>query len=321
MARAPARSLAASISPARSGSSRAAPAWARACFAASSGGGLQAWAPRGYNQYTLRASTAVSRDSRLLVFDLPSDVPTLGAPLPSCLKVRQQLAYEGREPITLDKSYSPISLPDARGHFELLVKGYPPQPQRKDPGGLGSFLVGLRPGQRAEMLVKSPRLFHGAPYHPNRWADLGMVAGGTGIAPMLQMARAILADPAERTRLWIVFANRQEEDILMRSEMDLLARRHAGRLRIRYVLSQPPPVWAGGRGWVGMQDLGPPHLPEPAGGTMIMVCGRDEFLDTVCGRTVRAPPVPGEKKGPKVQGSLAGLLAASGYEAQHVYKF
>lgn len=87
------------------------------------------------------------------------------------------------------------------------------------------------------------------------------------------------------------------------------------------VLSKPGRDWTGGRGWVNEADVTTQHLPAPADSTMVMVCGRDEFLDTVSGRTTRAPAPPGQKKGPKVQGELSGLLAKAGYQAKHVYKF
>jgi cytochrome-b5 reductase len=53
----------------------------------------------------------------------------------------------------------------------------------------------------------------------------------------------------------------------------------------------------------------------------VLVCGRDEFLESVCGMTERGPPPPGKKKGPKVQGQLVGVLADAGYSAEQVYKF
>ena len=52
-----------------------------------------------------------------------------------------------------------------------------------------------------------------------------------------------------------------------------------------------------------------------------MVCGRDEFLATVSGNTVRGAPPPGKKKGPKLQGELQGLLRERGFSTRHVYKF
>lgn len=277
--------------------------------------------PKGYNAYTLLSSTSVSPDSKILKFALPPNLTIFGMLLPSCVKVKHEFMYDGTT-FVLDKSYSPISLPDQTGFFELLVKGYDPHPGvGKDPGGLGAFLVALQPGETGKMEAKKDRLMHGAPYRPNRWKELGFVAGGTGIAPMLQMIRTILADPLQKTRMSLVFANRKVDDILMRHELDHLAKAHPDRFRLHYVLSSPPADWSGGSGWVSLSDLNTDHLPAPGAGTMILACGRDEFLETVSGKTARAPPAPGEKKGLKIQGELTGLLKAAGYGAEHVYKF
>jgi NAD(P)H-flavin reductase len=37
--------------------------------------------------------------------------------------------------------------------------------------------------------------------------QIGMVAGGTGITPMLQIASAILKDPKDNTKIKLLFAN------------------------------------------------------------------------------------------------------------------
>ena len=133
------------------------------------------------------------------------------------------------------------------------------------------------------------------------------------------VCRTILADPTENTRLSLVFANRHDSDILMKAELDAFAEQYPKEFKVHYVLSKPPADWAGGTGWVGVSDLA--ILPRPADGTMVLVCGRDEFLETVSGLTARGPAQPGQKKGPKIQGELTGLLATAGYQAKHVYKF
>jgi len=277
-----------------------------------------------HHAYTLLSSQQISPDSRLLRFALPAEMPTLGAPLPSCMKVKQTFSGTDGE-FTLDKSYSPVSLPDQQGFLELLVKGYSPRnathpATHGGKGGLGAFLVDLQVGQSADMIVKAPRLFHGQLYSTNRWTEIGMVAGGTGIAPMVQMIRTILADPTERTAISLVFANRHERDILMRQDLESLAAQHRGRFKVHFVLSSPPEDWSAGRGWVTATDMA--ILPKPnQSNVMILVCGRDEFLDTVSGRTTRGKsPKPG-KKGPKIQGELTGLLAQAGYDTSQVYKF
>jgi len=208
----------------------------------------------GFHQYRLLSSVAVSEDTKLLRFALPDGMPTLGLPLPSCLKIKLELD----EHVLLDKSYSPISLPDQTDYVELLVKGYPPRAadhpwQHGAPGGLGAFLINLEVGQTADLKLKAPRIIHGEQYFTNRWAEVGLVAGGTGIAPFVQIIRAVLADPAEQTRLSLVFANRNLEDILLKDELDGYAATQPDRFRVHYILSSPPDgSWTGGTGWVSI---------------------------------------------------------------------
>ena len=285
-----------------------------------------------YLDYKLLDSTPVSPDSKLLRFELPPQHrPTLGLPLPSCLKVKKTFVDEqSGEQYVLDKSYSPVSMPDQPDWVEFLVKGYAARPAGHGAvhggrGGLGAFLVSMEPGQTAQMLAKKPRMFHGEAYVPGRWDHIGFLAGGTGIAPMLQMIRTILSNRDDAaTQLSLVFANRDENDILARAELDELAEQHAARFRVRYVLSSPPQgssLWAGGTGWITAEDVAG-HLPSPADDNIqVLVCGRDEFVQSMGGLTGRAPPPPGKKKGPKIQGELTGLLAETGYKAEQVYKF
>ena len=55
----------------------------------------------------------------------------------------------------------------------------------------------------------------------------GMIAGGTGITPMYQVAKCLLGDPQEHTILNLVYANISEDDILMRKELDELTNTHS----------------------------------------------------------------------------------------------
>ena len=49
---------------------------------------------------------------------------------------------------------------------------------------------------------------------------LAMIAGGTGITPMLQIAATILDDPSDTTEVSVLYANQTEDDILVREMLD-----------------------------------------------------------------------------------------------------
>lgn len=66
-----------------------------------------------------------------------------------------------------------------------------------------------------------------------------MLAGGTGITPMYQVLCAILRNIRDKTEIILLYANRSENDILLKTELDMLALGHSNRISVHYILSQP----------------------------------------------------------------------------------
>jgi cytochrome-b5 reductase len=98
---------------------------------------------------------------------------------------------------------------------------------------------------------------------------LGMIAGGTGLSPMLQIIRAILSDPEDSTVVHLIFANQTEEDIFMRSVLDDLPR---DRFHLWYTLDHPPTGWSYGSGFINA-EMCREHLPAPGPDTFYLMCG------------------------------------------------
>lgn len=59
-----------------------------------------------------------------------------------------------------------------------------------------------------------------------------MIAGGTGITPMYQVAQTVLRDSSDRTTFSLLFANVAPEDILIKEELDKLAAAYPGRFKV-----------------------------------------------------------------------------------------
>jgi cytochrome-b5 reductase len=104
-----------------------------------------------------------------------------------------------------------------------------------------------------------------------------MIAGGTGIAPMFQIIKAVCSNPTDRTQLSLIFANVAEEDILMREELDALAAAHPHKFRVFYVVQNAPANWTGGVGFVS-QDHIKEHLPPTSEDIKILLCGASLLL-------------------------------------------
>merc|ERR1712003_76475 len=55
---------------------------------------------------------------------------------------------------------------------------------------------------------------------------VGLIAGGTGITPAYQIIKAVVKDKKDNTKVYLLYANKTEEDILLKDELDELARKY-----------------------------------------------------------------------------------------------
>jgi cytochrome-b5 reductase len=104
-------------------------------------------------------------------------------------------------------------------------------------------------------------------------SQLSMIAGGTGITPMIQIIRSVLKNPSDPTTITLIYANVNEEDILLRDDLEELHNAHGIKFKIIYVLNNPPPGWKGGVGFV-TKDHMKEHFPNPSSSnSKILICG------------------------------------------------
>lgn len=101
----------------------------------------------------------------------------------------------------------------------------------------------------------------------------------TGITPILQVLRGVLHDPAVgHTRIWLIDANKTENDILCREEIDELYAAHGEhRFQRHYTLSVAPDGWAYGKGRITDTML-TEHLPPPSEHAVVLACGPDGMI-------------------------------------------
>lgn len=105
-----------------------------------------------------------------------------------------------------------------------------------------------------------------------------MIAGGTGITPMLQIIRAALKNPADRTKLSLIYANVNFDDILLRKELDDLAAKYPHRFSVYHVLNNPPENWSGGVGFVSKDQI-EKYIPRSSSDIKVLLCGTYTPLD------------------------------------------
>ncbi|VDK84973.1 unnamed protein product [Cylicostephanus goldi] len=108
-----------------------------------------------------------------------------------------------------------------------------------------------------------------------------MIAGGTGITPMLQIITAILKNVDDKTRISLLFGNQSEEDILCRKELDDLASMHSDRFTVRYTVDRPPENWKFSVGFVN-DEMIKEHLPPPSDDSAVFMCGPPPMITFAC---------------------------------------
>lgn len=173
-------------------------------------------------------------------FALPTEKSILGLPIGQHISIAATLQQPDGASKEIVRSYTPISGDHQPGFFDLLIKSYPT-------GNISKYMASLVVGQTIK--VKGPK---GAMvYTPNMVRHFGMIAGGTGITPMLQIIRAVIRGrpTGDTTQIDLIFANVSVEDILLKEDLDQLAKEDAG-FNVHYVLNNPPEKWDGGVGFV-----------------------------------------------------------------------
>eukprot|EP00898_Chlorokybus_atmophyticus_P007618 jgi/Chlat1/7858/Chrsp66S07301 len=263
-------------------------------------GPAQSIDPKEWRSFPLKEVQPISHNTKLYRFELPRGT-TLGMPVASCIVTKAPIGapkQAGGPPSDVIRPYTPVSRPDDVGHFDLVIKEYPE-------GVMSKHIASLNPGDRLE--VKGPILK--IPYKANMKKDIGMIAGGTGITPMLQVIEEILRNPEDNTKVSLVFANVTEPDILLQDRLDYLAKTHPN-FKVYYVLNEARPDWTGGKGFV-TADIVKAHTPPPSPDTLVMVCGPPPMMKAVSG----------DKAPDRSQGEVEGVLKDMGYTKDMVFKF
>jgi len=202
----------------------------------------------------------------------------------------------------IERKYTPITGNETLGYVDVIVKIYRPgvvkMPDGRqitwEDGGKGSlFLDSKKPGDEIE--INGPVGIHeylgrGTFKMPGRTVsvkNVGMMAGGAGLTPMLQVVQAALRDSADTCTFRLLYANKTEDDILCREMLDELAQQSDGRFEVNYTLDFPPEAWTGKTGFIS-QDMIKECLPGPGVDTLILMCGPPPMIQFACKQNLEA---------------------------------
>ncbi|CAK0787811.1 hypothetical protein CVIRNUC_011033 [Coccomyxa viridis] len=170
-----------------------------------------------------------------LTFALPHKLQLLGLPAGMCVKLKVSL--NGKKDI--EQAFNPISTDDTPGEMTILVKSYPGRhgmgpahPEHE----VGVALHSLQVGQTVQ--VKGP--FGSFRYQPGKYKAIGLLAGGTGVTAMFNLAHVILKNPNDKVKLRLVYASNGMDDILLKLPLDAMAAGYYGKFKALFVVNEAP---------------------------------------------------------------------------------
>ncbi|KAF2766307.1 cytochrome-b5 reductase [Teratosphaeria nubilosa] len=172
----------------------------------------------------------ISQQPRLRL-DSAGNEPTNTVAFPRTMLFAKQLTVKSVEQLrNPNPTYATQRLVPTRGALQLLVKKYPN-------GRSSGHMHSLAPGETLTVRGPLPGYTSTPSYDKDRAVIL--VAGGAGITPIYSLAKGILHDSADRTKVQLLWGVNGTRDIVLKSELEELEQRYPGRLSVTYVVSGP----------------------------------------------------------------------------------
>lgn len=211
------------------------------------------------------ATVIATVDETPHVRTLVLDCPTWAGHIPGQHIDIRLTAEDGYQAL---RSYS-LAGPEAGSEIAITV-------ERVVEGEVSSYLVDeARVGDRMELRGPIGGYFV---WEPEDRGPLQLVAGGSGIVPLMAMLRARVAAGSDVPVRMLVSA-RTAEDVIYRTELDRIARDHAG-VEVTWTLTRAQPGdWTGYRRRLDRELLDEvvwPASDEP----WCFVCGPTGFVET-----------------------------------------
>jgi ferredoxin-NADP reductase len=179
------------------------------------------------------------------------------------------------------RSYSIASAPEDQ-RLALTVEGLPD-------GEVSSYLVGeLRAGDKLELRGPVGGYFV---WEADMGGPLLLVAGGSGIVPLMSMLRHRGASGAE-VGAKLLYSSRSWEDVIYRDELERLASATNGPEVVHTLTRSQPSGWTGYARRVDGQMLAETAWPA-SGEPSAFVCGPTPFVESVAAALVLLgyPPI------------------------------
>ncbi|CAI9740535.1 NADH-cytochrome b5 reductase 3-like isoform X2 [Octopus vulgaris] len=232
----------------------------------------------------------ISHDTRRFRFALTSPEHILGLPVGQHIYLSATINGE-----LVVRPYTPVSSDDDKGYMDLVIKVYKKGIHPKFPNGgkMSQHVDSLTNEDYIDVKGPSGLLtYHGngefhikpdkkSPHEVVTVKKIGMIAGGTGITPMLQIIKQILKESRHNLEMFLLFANQTENDILLRPDLEKIAEDHPDQFHLWFTVDKAEPNWSFSTGFVN-ETMIKDHLPAPAEDVLILMCGPPPMINSAC---------------------------------------
>jgi len=252
--------------------------------------------PNEFQPFKLIEKESLSHDTRRFTFALQTPTKILGLPIGQHISLK----FVDEDGKGVQRSYTPTTGDETPGKVIFCIKIYKSGIHPKFPNGgkMSQHLDSLQINDTIDMRGPKGHLTYlgsgkftvklmRKPLEARSAKHFGMIAGGTGITPMLQVLHAIFHEGAladSNTTASLLFANQTEDDILVREELEALARDYPGRFQLHYTLDRPPAGWTGSTGFID-EDMIKAHVLKNGkndGMTQVLMCGPPPMIKFAC---------------------------------------
>jgi len=233
--------------------------------------------------------TKISHDTKIFRFGLP-DGHRLGLPVGQHVNVKARINDK-----LVIRAYTPISSDDDLGFVDMLIKVYYPNERFPEGGKMTQYIDNMKIGDKLDFVGPKGHIIYKRngeflirgkkKSDPNKTVtgikNIGMIAGGSGITPMLQVVRDVFKNENENTKIHLLFANQTEKDILLREEIEEIKKNNPTRFSYMYTIDRPEEGWNYEKGFIN-QEMIEKYLPLPGDDSMVLICGPPPMVEYAC---------------------------------------
>ncbi|KAJ0179447.1 hypothetical protein K1T71_005159 [Dendrolimus kikuchii] len=232
----------------------------------------------------------ISHDTRRFRFGLPSSEHVLGLPIGQHIHLSAKMDDD-----LIIRAYTPVSSDEEKGYVDLVIKVYfkNVHPKFPDGGKMSQYLENMKLNDTIDVRGPSGRLQYAGngkflikklrkdPPTQILAKKLNMIAGGTGITPMLQLIRHICKEANDSTELRLLFANQTEQDILLRNELEKYQSEHPEQFKLWYTIDRAEEGWKYSTGFIN-DEIIKNHLFPPTDDCLVLMCGPPPMINFAC---------------------------------------